>query len=99
MLMLMCDGVMGHYATLGALNTGGSNAVGAIALFRGATQISLNEFAITAGTTAAEIFVPPGMMNFLDTPTSGTYTYKVQAAILTGTDLAVTNCVLVAYEL
>lgn len=51
-----------------------------------------------SGTTTNSVYNAPGTMNFIDTPTAGTYTYKLQFAASTG--LAIVGyCKLVAYEL
>ena len=55
------------------------------------TQLGYDNGALT-------LIIPSGQ-TFLDTPAAGTYTYKVQAQIVTDGDITVARCVLVAYEL
>jgi hypothetical protein len=51
-------------------------------------------------TKPARIRVPPGLIHTLDTPSAGTYVYKLQYKSNDGIALAdVTRCKLVAYEL
>jgi hypothetical protein len=65
---------------------------------RGATVITR---ALVGGPVPGTVYVPPGVLSFVDTPTAGTYTYKVQAKSDAGgnTTVYVRRCKLVAYEL
>jgi hypothetical protein len=69
---------------------------------RDSTTISLNSFDImvevSPNPSQTALGVPLGSFQALDFPVAGTYTYKVQAAVGTGT-LSLTNAKLVAYEL
>lgn len=84
MLMIQADG------------TGSSSSFecvshpGVLAFFRGVSDIS------GVAIPASQV---PGCMSYLDAVAAGTYTYTLQAKVNSGGTLAVSNAVLVAYEL
>lgn len=64
------------------------------------TTLGIFSLGITGATsTLNTTLVPPGTIHFLDTPASGTWTYRIQALAFSGATLQINNCVLVAYEL
>lgn len=68
------------------------SGVGVAALFRGATKLgewNLNGVSNPMG---------PGLINYIDTPAAGTYTYTLQIKSTTG-GTQVTNCKLSVYEM
>ena len=89
MLMLQPDGTANE-GVIGVL--GSETAV--VEILRGATVISVAGFSWT--TLGA---VSSSAMQFLDTPSSGTYTYSIKLKSLGGATAALNYSVLVAYEL
>ena len=65
-----------------------------IKIFRDTTEIA---YLLSAADTTNSIM--PSEVLHIDTPTSGTYTYKVQTRVITGTNVFVSNCKMIAYEM
>lgn len=63
---------------------------GVLAFFRGTTNLG------SAALPASQV---PGFMSYLDVVAAGTYTYTLQAKVVSGGTLGVSFAVLVAYEL
>ncbi len=90
-LALQDDGNISSSSSIG--NNGSASAL--FAFFRGATQITKMQLGPQAE------FAPPGMINFIDTPAAGTYTYTLQATLDVGgggRQVSINNCKMVAYE-
>jgi hypothetical protein len=51
------------------------------------------------GATATGAYIPPSSFAHIDVPAAGTYTYKVQASVISGSDILFNNVKLFAYEL
>lgn len=103
MLMMIADGDLGNSASVGiSRSTSGTSYNGVIYFVRSGTQISLNLVGHIDGTPAIQRSeYPPGSFSMFDVVGAGTYTYKVQASTLGGTNnsIDVNFCKLVAYEL
>lgn len=87
--------------TSGAFNgTGSSNSGGAFfQILRGATVVYSTQLLINpVGSGFTEVTAPPGILNTIDFPPAGTYTYKLQAA-KTDASAGAVNIIMVAYEL
>lgn len=99
-LGLISDG-SGNTAQLVA-NAASDTAVGgSFEFFRDSTSISRTTMNTTnaASSTLMQITLPCSSLWHIDVPSSGTYTYKLQASATTGDTLTVQRCKLVAYEL
>lgn len=80
----------------------GQNCTGMIAIFNGATQLTSSEFGGGAvALTGLGLLNLPGGIFYVDTPIAGTYTYNIQAAATgaSASQVSISNCVLVAYEI
>lgn len=98
MLFLQSDGTSGvaNISTSSSTLTNRSS----IFLVRGSTTISTTQLSVGVGSNVNNsVATPPGLITFLDAPSAGTYTYKAQVANGSFGAVAVSNCVLVAYEL
>lgn len=93
-------------ATMGDTNPGGiqfstgsaTTVGGQLAILNGSTPISLLSYHFQANAQA--IVFPPSTVFFIDTPSAGTYTYKLQAkSELSAITVSVTSVKLTAYEL
>jgi len=94
MVFLMADPA--STSTPGILQAAGTSAESLITILNGSTVISYNEL---FGTN---LVIPCSSIMTMDTSvvgSPGTYTYKAQGRIVTGTALNVFHAVLVAYEL
>lgn len=80
-----------------------SDAQGYISIVRGATKLTEQVLlAQMSGTTTVKSFIPVGSVWFVDSVSAGTYTYKIQAKVNTGTsseEITIQFAKLVAYEL
>lgn len=90
MLMLVSDGTGG--ASRGQVS---ASTVGQIAFLRAAGGIGFYEFGNSGIATTT---VPAASVTYIDAVAAGTYTYKVQAKVVTGTGVSVGRVKLVAYE-
>lgn len=81
------------FSWIGGTHTGGSLDA-RFRFYRDATRIA--EIKLTADSSVTQ--APMGTVA-IETPVAGTYTYKVQVAVITGVDVQVNNCVLAAYNL
>jgi hypothetical protein len=87
-------------SSLSSVTTSGTDSASGYALFRDSTQISAHDIenrGASAGSLTAR--VPVGTVFTLDKPIAGTYTYKLQCKATNANTAAVTNAILVAYEL
>lgn len=83
-----------------AISAATGTADGQIAFDRGGTNISVfNINAVDAAGSTSQISIPASACKYVDTPSSGTYTYKCRAKLDTGDFVLVYNCKLIAYEL
>jgi hypothetical protein len=99
MVMVQSDGNGTNPAYIGVAGTSTGTVVAAFQLKRGSTVISQTFLETASASSGSPLtVVPPGALNFLDTPTAGTYTYTVQAKS-PGNQVDFVDCVLVAYEL
>lgn len=83
-------------------STAGSNNESDFQLLRGATVTYLVPLALYNDTASinSTLALPPSSFFFIDVQAAGTYTYKLQARVVTAnTQAQVTRCVLLAYEL
>jgi len=99
-ITLIPDGTSSSaYVTIS--DNGGSNYDCNLKIVRDATDISVHRIGIQSGRD--QVPIPPGAIYMIDTPSAGTYTYKVQAVSNAFTppnpDSQVINCILIAYEL
>ena len=88
-LLMLTQGGSGSNSYIG--NTGSGTAY--FRIDRGGSNITQAEL------KGAGINIPPGAICSIDTPTAGTYTYKVQARIGTATTAVVNDCHFQAMEL
>lgn len=105
----------GRPVFVGLINAGGSTvssvyvesfnlayrAVAYVYFLRGSTQISKEIIGEQNHLSSinARIDLPVSAFSFIDTPTAGTYTYKVQSLLVLGTSMGIGNAKLIAYEL
>ncbi len=88
-----------------AMGTAGATVTpqGSLRVLRGATEIAQVQvdaaLTVSAGTITVGLDVPPPGVLVIDAVAAGTYTYKLQAKVTSGTNTKVAQCVLVAYEL
>ncbi len=68
---------------------------------RDATDIKIVGLEQTSGSSSGsvDLKVPPGVVDFIDTPAAGTYVYKLQAEVGANMTANVTACRLMAYEI
>jgi hypothetical protein len=82
LIFVQSDGTgSSNYGTF-AVTKSGDTAYAQIRVLRGATEISqagINVQVTASGTTSLNAGFPPSTVLVLDTPSAGTYTYKVQA--------------------
>lgn len=101
MLMVIPDGGLG--SQIGVSSSSNEALIsGFFYIVRDATTISTSQIVSNASPIGVNhgISAPPGAINFLDAPSAGTYTYKIQAASFTVTQSTnVTRCKLMVYEL
>ena len=96
-LMLMSDG-SSNISSVGCGTSGGGSSIIYFAFYRGASQISQSLVGVTLAADTS-IYEPPSSVQFIDTPTAGTYTYSLKV-LTSATSFGFLNfCVLVAYEL
>ena len=97
-LAIISDG-SGSNCSIGG-SAGGGNSERSrvnIAFLRDASQIAKYDIFFDAdGLTDSKV---PGGIFHIDTPSSGTYTYKVQASVVNANSVEVLNAKLIAYEL
>ena len=104
MIMLQPDSTnTGAAIQLAPISGSVTDLLGEFQFKRNTTAVSTS-ILYTQGASSANlgISVPPGNLNFLDTPSAGTYTYALYCQTGSGFGAAtiyVSNCVLVAYEL
>lgn len=97
-VVLELNSEAGFVGQVGSFSSGGFTSAGKLHFLRGA--VNLGSYGFKVGVADTEGQFPPGAFRYVDTPTAGTYTYKVQAAATTSsTTINVTRCHLVAYEL
>lgn len=99
MLMLQSSGG----STLGTVGVDGTSgvALAPIEILRASSPIYVTRLGIDNGVATGlnTAVYPPSIIHFMDTPAAGTYTYKIQTALISGGAVRFTECVLVAYEL
>jgi hypothetical protein len=82
------------------INTGASGVTGICAIIRDSTLVGRNFFASGHnGSTSASLQMAPSVVNIIDTPAAGTYVYKIQTAVTSGTSAGLQYSKLIAYEL
>ncbi len=83
--------------------SGAAEAEGRVKLVRDSTDVSRNFITYREGSGwTGFLSTPLGILSHIDTPTAGTYTYKVQFAVspaTAGYEFEIKNAKLVAYEL
>jgi hypothetical protein len=82
----------GHFRIAGAAGS----IAGHAAILKDGTVISCVPF---AGNSITSLYVPCSAIWYIDAPSAGTYTYKVQVAATAGTSVEAYNMKLIAYEL
>ncbi len=100
-LKLVADGdvTAGHEAKVEVAISVGNTVEGAIAFLEGSTIISQQNMGESdTGTTTTDQSVPSSSFQHEYYPPAGTYTYKVQAKVSTGTVIAVSYTKLIARE-
>jgi hypothetical protein len=71
-----------------------------IRFLRGATSIFSTKFSMQAvGATAVNFDLPASCLLYIDVPAAGTYTYKVQYKVGSGTNFEINYCKLMVFEL
>lgn len=82
-------------------NSAVTNIGGHVKLIRDSTDIAIHSYQMSQPTASTTFILSvPVSLAFLDAPSAGTYTYKLQAkAIATSTTIRVARVKLVAYEL
>lgn len=75
------------------------DAFAKLTFVRDSTTVSGCTFGQQDDGSGGDFFFPVSSFEYIDTPTAGTYTYKVQGYILNGDTLQVQDARLVAYEL
>jgi hypothetical protein len=86
---------------VGASDASGNSPNADFKILRGATEIaSFKVGGLATGASPAGFKAPPGSIQYLDVPSAGTYTYKLQArGVNAGETAEVEGCKLVAFEL
>lgn len=84
--------------------TVGSFVQSQIKALRGTTSVYVEEFTLVPGLDVTNTFeitarLPASAVWFIDMPSAGAYTYKLQALCNSITDFQINNCKLIAYEL
>lgn len=100
-VMLINDGSGSQGTLTWEITNGSTQGVMALKILRGVTDIydsACNTVNNTANTNLI-LSLPPGMVNHVDVVGAGTYTYKLQALVPTGSTGSVNFVKLVAYEL
>lgn len=98
MLMLIGNGALNSLVEID--NTAGIAASGLLYFLSGSTVLTQQFVGHSVGGTTVNVFYSPvSAFQYIDQPVAGTYTYKVQVALISGTSFKVTNARLVAYEL
>lgn len=101
-IILMPDGNLtdGHDADIFVRDTGASSAEARFKILRDGVGKSIHDLQIAGGgDSSCFIGVAPGFISFIDTPGAGTYVYKLQGKLSTGTSFGVVYTMLAAYEL
>jgi len=79
-------------AHLSATNTGGTTATAQFRFMRDAVPLNVSDVGTFAtSVVGVSCVVPPGSLVQYDQPGAGTYVYKLQYQVLTGTAVAATN--------
>lgn len=86
-------------AYLGSSNTSGGTNGSSFKIVRGSTDIMISSLRSDNSSATSISRVPPSSVWHIDTPSSGTYTYKVQCISNSGVSTSAINCKLIAYEL
>lgn len=82
------------------VNDTDASAAATLYILRDSTEIYETNLVVAAtGATSVQLTVPPGIINHIDIPAAGTYTYKVQAAVSSGDNMGMAHMKLVAFEL
>lgn len=98
-LLLISDGGP-SLCTINTTRASGTSAYAIVTLVRDSTTISYNESGATiGGATSVSTTAPGSSINFVDVPSAGTYTYKVQLYTFASTSVNITACKLAAFEL
>lgn len=99
-VMLFLIGTTSDGQILAACSSG-SSIFTQIQFVQGSTALANMAIAINApGTTTPSMSIPPSSVQHIDMPVAGTYTYKMQAQVVTGTgSITVNQTQLVAYEI
>lgn len=81
-------------------NSSGTNVEVTLKLFRDALSIA-NTYGVLGQTFASnsQVRIPPSSIWYIDEPPAGTYTYKIQTAVQSGTTAGFEQLKLIAYEL
>lgn len=86
--------------SIGATNASGTNVEAVLTILRGSTTIYYTYIAQSATYASnSQLRNTPGVVWFIDEPAAGTYTYKVQTAVQSGTTATFDQVKLIAYEL
>lgn len=103
-LVLQCAGDTYTARIYVGVNGGATPTVvqGTFRMVRSGTAAGTYEWILGASGSASVslgIEVPPGVIQYIDFPAAGTYTYKLQVLCAANTIVAVEDCKLVAFEL
>lgn len=83
-----------------AENTGAGNSSMKVNIKRDTTDLVTFRMGATDGTSSANsVEYSPSVISYLEKPSAGTYTYKIQTLLAAGTIVRFNNCKLIAYEL
>lgn len=99
---LIHDGNTSNESYLGSLGFTGTNALCSFHILRASTIISSSRVSkINDGASNSYVNIPPSSLSYIDTPSAGTHTYKVQAETSTATTMQATVAYakLVVFEL
>lgn len=100
-IMLINDSSTSQGTLTWEVSNGNTQGVMALRIVRGSTDIydtACNTLNNTANNDLA-LSIPPGAINHIDVVSAGTYTYKFQANVPTGSNGSINFVKLVAYEL
>lgn len=103
MIFLENDPTVASGSNVGEIQGGTAGPAGSFSMFayikQGSTIIFITELEGTTTPATAGCSWSPGSIMCIDFPAAGTYTYKLQVVLNTGTQIVVRNVSLVAYEI
>lgn len=98
--LMLIPGETSSQSGVGGQNTSAGTIYAVFDFVRDATTIATNKvLQQNTGSTSAIAYMPCSSISHIDVPSAGTYTYKLQGKIVTGTNFQCLRAKLVAYEL